>query len=156
MKVELWLVGKTSQKYLQEGMNIFEKRLKHYLPFEIKVFSDIKNPPRNASLLKQKEGAMILENLRPGDFLILLDERGKHHSSMEFAKFIEQKLLLSSKRLIFAVGGAFGFSNDVYERANSKLSLSAMTFSHQMVRLFFLEQLYRAMTIIRNEPYHNS
>ncbi|MBI5917441.1 MAG: 23S rRNA (pseudouridine(1915)-N(3))-methyltransferase RlmH [Bacteroidetes bacterium] len=156
MKVEFWLIGKTDFPYLDEGMSVYEKRLGHYLPYATVVLPDVKNtgspqPPQ----LKQKEGDVVLSRLKPDDFLVLLDERGRQLSSVEFATFMEQKLQLSSKRLIFLVGGAWGFSEQVYERADFQLSLSKMTFSHQMVRLFFLEQLYRAMTILRGELYHN-
>ena len=156
MKVELWLIGKTSFPYLQEGIRLYEKRLGHYLPFEIRTLPDIKNggklPPGQ---LKEKEGASILDKLKKEDFLVLLDEKGKALDSVRFANFMEQKMQQGTRRMIFQVGGAFGFSPAVYQRANFQLTLSAMTFSHQMVRLFFVEQLYRAMTIIRGEKYHN-
>lgn len=156
MKVEFWLIGKTAFSYLDEGMAIYEKRLGHYLPYQSVVLPDPKNaknlPP---DLLKQKEGEVVLSRLKPDDFLVLLDERGKLLTSMEFAVFMEQKLQLSQKRLIFLVGGAWGFSDEIYQRCEFRLSLSKMTFSHQMIRLFFIEQLYRAMTILRGENYHN-
>lgn len=157
MKVELWAIGKTNEKYLDTGIDIYLKRLKHYLPFQFNILPDIKNAGKLKALqLKEKEGEYILKNIKSEDFLILLDEKGKTFSSVQFAQFLEQKFALSKKRMIFVVGGAFGFSETVYRRADAKLSLSDMTFSHQMVRLFFVEQLYRAMTILRNEPYHNS
>jgi 23S rRNA (pseudouridine1915-N3)-methyltransferase len=156
MKVEFWLTGKTSFAYLDEGMATYEKRLSHYLPFQTSVLPEAKNaknlPPEQ---LKLKEGDVVLSKLKPDDFLVLLDERGKQLTSVEFANFMEQKLQLSQKRMIFLVGGAWGFSEEIYSRAGFKLSLSKMTFSHQMIRLFFLEQLYRAMTILRGEAYHN-
>ncbi len=156
MKVEFWLIGKTSFSYLDEGMTVYEKRLGHYLPYQSYVLPEAKNakslPPEQ---LKQKEGEVVLSKLKPDDFLALLDERGKQMTSVEFAGFMEQKLQLSQKRLIFLVGGAWGFSEEIYKRADFKLSLSKMTFSHQMIRLFFVEQLYRAMTILRGEAYHN-
>lgn len=156
MKIELWLVGKTSFAYLKEGMEIYQKRLKHYIPFEVSIIPDIKKAKNlSSNQLKKKEGETILSKLKKEDFLILLDERGKHLTSVEFARFMEQKLQLSHKRIVFLVGGAYGFSEELYNRSNSKLSLSKMTFSHQMIRLFVLEQLYRAMTIMRGEPYHN-
>jgi 23S rRNA (pseudouridine1915-N3)-methyltransferase len=156
MKIELWLVGKTSFAYLKEGMEIYQKRLKHYIPFDVNIIPDIKKAKNlSSNQLKQKEGEAILSKLKKEDFLILLDERGKHLTSVEFARFMEQKLQLSHKRIVFLVGGAYGFSEELYNRSNSKLSLSKMTFSHQMIRLFVLEQLYRAMTIMRGEPYHN-
>ncbi|MBL4651089.1 MAG: 23S rRNA (pseudouridine(1915)-N(3))-methyltransferase RlmH [Aureispira sp.] len=156
MKAELWVIGNTSFPYLKEGTTIYEKRLKHYLPFQYSVIPDIKNAKnRTNEQLKTKEGELILKKLDKGDWLILLDEGGKEFSSLKFAKYMEGMLQQSHKRLIFVVGGAYGFSADVYQRSNAKMSLSKMTFSHQMVRLFVLEQLYRAMTILRNQPYHH-
>jgi 23S rRNA (pseudouridine1915-N3)-methyltransferase len=156
MKVELWLIGKTSFGYIKEGMEIYQKRLTHYLPFEVSIIPDIKNVKNlRPNQIKVKEGATINSKLKKEDFLILLDERGKHFSSVDFDKFLDQKLQMSYKKIVFLVGGAYGFSEDIYKRANSKLSLSKMTFSHQMIRLFVLEQIYRGMTILRNEPYHN-
>jgi len=156
MKVEFWMIGKTSFDYLDDGIAIYKKRLGHYLPFSSTVIPNIKNAKKlSTKEIKEKEGALVLGKINKDDFLILLDEKGKHYSSQKFASFMEGKLQHSGKRIIFLVGGAYGFSDIVYTRANSQLSLSAMTFSHQMIRLFFLEQLYRAMTIIRNEPYHN-
>jgi 23S rRNA (pseudouridine1915-N3)-methyltransferase len=155
MKIELWVVGKTAFKYLDEGINLYEKRLRHYTSFDLVILPDIKNPPPTAEALKTKEGELILNRLTKDDVLILLDENGKHQTSIEFSKFIENQQINSTKRLVFQIGGAFGFSDAVYQRANFKLSLSKMTFSHQMIRLFFVEQLYRAFTIIRGEKYHN-
>jgi len=156
MKIQLWLIGKTSFPYLNEGLALYENRLRHYLPFQTITFSDLKNTRHySPNQWKQTEADQVLKKLRPDDFLILLDERGQAFRSVEFAKFMEQKLQLSSKRIIFLTGGAFGFSERLLCRADFKLSLSKMTFSHQMVRLFFLEQLYRAMTILRGESYHN-
>jgi 23S rRNA (pseudouridine1915-N3)-methyltransferase len=156
MKAELWVIGNTSFPYLKEGTTIYEKRLKHYLPFEYSVIPDVKNAKnRTKEQLKTKEGELILKKLDKGDWLILLDEGGKEFSSVKFAKYMESMLQLSHKRLIFVIGGAYGFSSEVYQRSNAKISLSKMTFSHQMVRLFVLEQLYRAMTILRNQPYHH-
>lgn len=156
MKAELWVIGNTSFPYLKEGTSIYEKRLKHYLPFEFSVIPDVKNAKnRTNEQLKTKEGELILKRLDKGDWVILLDEGGKEFTSLKFAKHMENMLLQSHKRIIFVVGGAYGFSEEVYQRANAKISLSKMTFSHQMVRLFVLEQLYRAMTILRNQPYHH-
>ena len=155
MKIELWVVGKTAFKYLEEGIGLYEKRLKHYTSFELTVLPDVKNPPLSTEALKTKEGELILNKLTKDDVLVLLDENGKQQTSMEFSKFIENQQISSTKRLVFQIGGAFGFSEAVYQRANFKLSLSKMTFSHQMIRLFFVEQLYRAFTIIRGEKYHN-
>lgn len=157
MKVELWLVGKTKEDYLKKGMEIYLARLKKYLSFEMAVLPDVKNASQFAGdQLKEKEGAVILEKLKKEDFFILLDERGARFSSEAFAQQIEQWQMLNFKRLVFQVGGAYGFSPAVYQRANASISLSDMTFSHQMIRLFFLEQLYRAMTILKGEPYHNA
>jgi 23S rRNA (pseudouridine1915-N3)-methyltransferase len=157
LKIELWYVGKTAFPYLEEGMALYEKRLMHYLPFQCQLLHDVKNAKNMGfEQLKQKEGEAVLSRLKSDDLLVLLDERGRQFSSVEFSGFIEQKLQQSQKRLVFLIGGAWGFSSEIYQRANEKLSLSKMTFSHQMVRLFFLEQLYRAMTILRGEPYHNA
>lgn len=157
MKIEFWVIGKTNESYLEEGISIYLQRLRHYVPFEMITLPDVKNAGKlSGDLLKNKEGEILLNRLKKEDLLLLLDEKGKSYTSEAFAKFLEQKLQLPGKKLIFLVGGAYGFSEAVYERADAKLSLSTMTFSHQMVRLFFVEQLYRAMTILRNEPYHNS
>lgn len=157
MKVECWFIGKTSDAYLREGLDIYAKRLPHYIPFNIQIFPDIKNPSKlSTTQLKQKEGQLILDKLKPQDGLIILDERGKQMSSNAMATWIDRQFQMPYKRLIFLVGGAFGFDEAVYKRANVKLSLSQMTFSHQMVRLFLVEQIYRSMTILRNEPYHNN
>ena len=156
MKIEFWVIGKTSFAYLSEGMQLYEKRIKRYLPFETVIIPDVKNAKNLSSKeLKKKEGQAVLKKLDKGDFLILLDEKGKAYTSVKFSKWLEQKLQLSNKKIIFMVGGAFGFSEEIYERANGKVTLSEMTFSHQMIRLFFLEQIYRALTIMKNEPYHN-
>ena len=157
MKVELWAIGKTNERYLEEGMALYEKRLKHYLPFQWSVLPDIKGAGSlSAQQVKAKEGESILSKLKDDDLLILLDERGRSLSSEGFATYLDKKLQQSQRRLIFLIGGAYGFSDALYERAKDQLSLSSMTFSHQMVRLFFMEQLYRVMTILRNEPYHNA
>lgn len=156
MKVEFWLIGKTAFPYLEEGMAVYEKRLGHYLSYSTVVLPDVKNAGNmQPDLLKQKEGDAVIARLKKDDLLVLLDERGKQYTSLEFAAFMEHKLQLSTKRIVFLVGGAWGFSEAVYQRAEFKISLSKMTFSHQMVRLFFMEQLYRAMTILRGESYHN-
>jgi 23S rRNA (pseudouridine1915-N3)-methyltransferase len=155
MKIELWVVGKTDFDYLKEGIALYEKRLKHYNAFEINVLQDIKNPPLSYEALKVKEGELILNKIHRDDFLILMDEKGKQMSSMEFAHFIEKKQMDNTKKLIFQIGGAYGFSEAVYARANMQMSFSKMTFSHQMIRLFFTEQLYRAFTILKGEKYHN-
>ncbi len=157
MKVELWAVGKTSEAYLAEGIALYEKRLSHYLKFSMSILPDVKKAGKlNPAELREKESQIVLQRLKDGDFLVLLDEEGRQFSSEGFAGFIGSKMQLSYRRIIFLVGGAYGFSPELYGRAAQKLSLSKMTFSHQMVRLFFLEQLYRAMTILKNEPYHNA
>ena len=157
MKAALWWVGDTSFSYIKEGQDIYTKRLKHFLPFETQLIPDIKNAKNmNQEQLKKKEGAAILKKLDKGDCLLLLDERGKELSSVKFASYLENQLQMSHKRIIFLIGGAYGFSDEVYARANGKISLSKMTFSHQMVRVFALEQIYRAMTILRNMPYHHA
>ena len=155
MKIELWAVGKTSEKYLENGIEIFEKRLKNYLPFSWTVWPDVKLKTSDGARLKLEEGKMLLQKLQPDDYLVLLDEKGQTFSSVELSRWLERRLSTSNRRMIFLIGGAFGFSPEIYARANEQLALSKLTFSHQMVRLFFLEQLYRAMTILRNEPYHN-
>lgn len=156
MKVEFWVIGKTNETYFKEAIAVYHKRVKRYLPFSYQIIPDVKNAGKlSPDQLKQKEGESILSKLKSDDFLVLLDENGKSLTSTQFASWLDQKIQLSYKRLIFQIGGAYGFSPEVYNRANFKLSLSPMTFSHQMVRAFFLEQLYRAMTILRNEPYHN-
>ena len=156
MKIELWMIGKTNFDYLQTGISLYEKRIKRYLPFEQIVFPDVKvGKKTNTEVIKEKEGELILKKLQAGDALILLDEAGKIFSSEGFAQHIERQLQMSYKRIIFQIGGAYGFSSAVYNRANAKISLSKMTFSHQMIRLLFVEQFYRAMTILNNEPYHH-
>ena len=155
MKWVLLQVGKTDAGWLREGVQQYEKRLPHYLPFEVITIPDVKRV-RDEKNQKEQEGRAILDKLEPADFMVLLDERGKSWTSRQLAEFVQRKMNESTKRLVFVIGGPYGFSPDVYQRANMKLSLSAMTFSHQMVRLFAVEQMYRAMTILRNEPYHNN
>ena len=155
MKIEFHLIGKTGIDYLKSGIGVFEKRLAHYIPFTIVVLNDLKNPPTDNEVLKQKEGDFILAKIQPTDFLILLDERGVGMTSKKFAQFLETKRDNGTQKIIFQVGGAFGFSEAVYKRADLQLTLSEMTFSHQLIRLIFMEQLYRAFTIIKGEKYHN-
>lgn len=155
MKIEFWYIGKTNEKYLVQGMSIFEKRLRHYCKFQSVCFKDVK-PGQTSLETKLREYEMIVAKVSVSDYLILLDEVGESFSSEKFAKQIEKLQLNSSKRIIFLIAGAFGAHEKLQQRADKLLSLSKMTFSHQMVRLFFLEQLYRAFTIIRNEKYHNS
>lgn len=156
MKIRLIVVGKTNSDYIKTGESDYEDRLKHYCKFEELLIPPIKNSGKLAKKdLKIKEGELILKNIDPMDQLVLLDEKGKSFSSIDFSGFLNQKLLSSTKRLVFVIGGAFGFSEEIYKRADSKLSLSKMTFSHQMIRLIFKEQLYRAFTILKGEKYHH-
>jgi 23S rRNA (pseudouridine1915-N3)-methyltransferase len=156
MKVEFWVIGKTSFDYLDKGNDIYLNRIKHYVPFKMEVIPDIKNRKKlSTDQIKTKEGEVVLSKLNSGDFLILMDENGKHRTSVDFSDYLQGLLQQSYKRLIFLIGGAYGFSEEVYNRASTKMSLSKMTFSHQMVRVIFLEQFYRAMTIMKNEPYHH-
>ncbi len=156
MKIDLVLIGKSDQKYLQEGIDIYLKRLKHYCQFEMKVIPDLKSTKSlSEEQQKEKEGELILNLIKDSDFVMLLDERGDSLSSVDYAQFIEKRQVAGTRKLSFVIGGPYGFSKEVYAKANAKLSLSAMTFSHQMVRLIFVEQLYRAYTIINGEPYHH-
>ena len=149
-------VGKTDKDWVKQGMDIYVSRLKHYIPFSITEISELKNVSAlSREQIKAKEGELILKNVKPADNLVLLDERGKEYSSVEFAKVLQDKINYEGKDIVFVIGGAYGFSEDVYRRANSRMSLSRMTFSHQMVRAIFAEQLYRAFTIIKGEPYHH-
>lgn len=156
MKVALVLVGKTVNKHFVELIDEYAGRVKHYIGFDIITIPELKNTKSlSADQQKQQEGELILKQLQGGDHVVLLDEHGKEFRSVEFSSYMEQKMQTVNKRLVFVIGGPYGFSPDVYGRANEKISLSKMTFSHQMVRLIFVEQLYRAMTIIRGEPYHH-
>ena len=156
MKIKLIVVGKTQAKYLIQGEEEYIKRLLHYTKFEEIVIPDVKNGSRlSKTELKKIEGTLVLSKLENADELILLDDKGKHYSSLDFSNFISNKIMNRTKALVFVVGGAYGFSDALYERANSKFSLSKMTFSHQMVRLIFKEQLYRAFTILKGEKYHH-
>lgn len=156
MKILLLVIGKTDASYIKEGIREYEKRLTRYLPYEMKIIPDIKNSKNlTENLQKQKEGVEILSKLENNDFVVLLDENGKQFTSVDFSKFISQKMLMGLKRLVVIIGGPYGFSEEVYKRSNYLISLSKMTFSHQMVRMIFAEQLYRAMTIMKGEPYHH-
>ena len=156
MKIKLLVIGKTNKNYLIEGEKDYEKRLSNYCKFSELTIPDIKKRAKfTKNELKIKEGELILSKLNNGDVVILLDEKGKQNSSIEFSNLISNKIMVRSKSLVFVVGGSFGFSEDVYTRADLKMSLSKMTFSHQMVRMIFKEQLYRAFTIIKGEKYHN-
>lgn len=156
MKIALIVIGKTDASYFTEALQEYTGRLTHYLPFEMTVIPDIKNA-RNLSepQQKEKEGELILKNLQPGDYLVLLDEKGKEFTSVQFSSYLEKKMHTVARRLVFVIGGPYGFSEAVYRAAQEKISLSKMTFSHQMIRVIFVEQLYRAMTILNNEPYHH-
>lgn len=156
MKITLILNGKTEDDYLITGFLNYEKRLKHYTSFETIVIPALKNTKSlTVEQQKQKEGELLLKSIQTADILILLDENGKEYNSVGFSDYLQKQMNSGIKNLIFVVGGPYGFSNDVYKRANGKIALSKMTFSHQMVRLFFIEQLYRAFTILKNEPYHH-
>lgn len=155
MKITLLLVGKTNNKLYAEGIKDYENRINHYIPFNINIIPELKNNKNlSEQQQKEKEGELILKNIDNKSFVILLDEHGKEMRSIEFASWIENKQQ-TTRQLIFIIGGPYGFSQAVYDRADCKQSLSRMTFSHQMVRLIFTEQLYRACTIIKNEPYHH-
>jgi len=156
MKIYLLVIGKTTQDFVRLGIDEFSGRLKHYLPFEMEVIPELKNT-KNISVeqQKEKEGEYLLKSFQPGDFVVLLDERGKEMSSIQFSEYLEKKRQMISKRLVFVIGGPYGFSSKVYETVHEKISLSKMTFSHQLIRLIFVEQLYRAMTILNHEPYHH-
>ncbi len=156
MKVTLLAIGNTQAKYLQEGIELYSKRLGHYIPFEFKMLPDVKTTKAlTAEKQKEMEGEMFLSVIQQGDWVTLLDERGKEFTSREFAAYIDKKMITIPKNLFFIIGGPYGFSKAMYNRANEKLSLSKMTFSHEMIRLFFIEQIYRAMTILKGEPYHH-
>lgn len=156
MKIILIVIGKTDAGYFVEAIREYANRLVHYLPFEMQVIPDIKNVKNlSEAQQKEKEGELILKTLQAGDHLVLLDEKGKEFTSMQFAAYLEKKMHTVPKRLVFVIGGPYGFSEAVYRASAEKISLSKMTFSHQMIRLIFTEQLYRALTILNNEPYHH-
>ena len=156
MKVKFICIGKTGKSFLEEGENEYLKRLKHYIPVERIEIPDLKNAKKlTFEQIKEQEGKEILAKVQTGDHLILLDERGDFYSSVQFSNFLQQKFNSGGKAIAFVVGGAYGFSDELYQAATGKISLSKMTFSHQMVRMIFFEQLYRAMTILRGEPYHH-
>ena len=155
MKITLLTVGKTDVRWVREGLELYVSRLSHYVRFALKEIPELKNVSAfTKEQIKEKEGDLILSSLAPGDFVVLLDERGRKYRSVEFADFIRERLNRGADT-VFVVGGAYGFPQKVYSRADSMMSLSDMTFSHQMVRTIFAEQLYRAFTIIRGEPYHH-
>lgn len=156
MKIKLLVIGKTDDKHLNQLIDVYQKRLQHYINFQLEIIPDLKNS-KNLSQLqqKEKEGDLILSKLQATDQLILLDEKGKEFRSIEFANYLQKKMNSGIKQLVFVIGGPYGFSEKVYQKAMGKVSFSKMTFSHQMIRLFVVEQIYRGFTILRNEPYHH-
>jgi 23S rRNA (pseudouridine1915-N3)-methyltransferase len=157
MRITLLTIGKTEDKYLKEGIDKYLKRLKHYTSFQISELPELKNTKNlSEEQQKHKEAELLFKQINSTDHVVLLDEHGQEFSSVEFSGFLNKKALSSIQHLIFVTGGPYGFDPAIYDRANDKLSLSRMTFSHQMVRLFFVEQLYRAFTIMRAEPDHHS
>ena len=156
MKIKLLTIGKTDDKALEQLIQKYESRLQHYIAFSLEIIPDLKQR-KNLSfqLQKEKEGQLILSKISSTDQLFLLDENGKTMDSVEFSKFLQKQMNSGPKQLVFVIGGPYGFSDEIYQKAHGKISLSKMTFSHQMVRLFAIEQLYRGFTILRNEPYHH-
>lgn len=156
MTIKLLAIGKTDNKQLQYLISEYESRLKHYVKFNIELIPDIKNVKNlSQKQQKEKEGELILKKLNTTDILVLLDENGKQFTSIDFSKYLQKKMNSGIKQLVFAIGGPYGFSDTIYQKAQGKISLSKMTFSHQMIRLFVIEQLYRGFTILKNEPYHH-
>jgi 23S rRNA (pseudouridine1915-N3)-methyltransferase len=156
MKSCLQTVGKTDVGWVREGLDLYASRLSHYVPFSVSEIPELKNASSlTKAQIKEKEGELVLKSVKASDRVILLDEHGKEFRSLEFAAFMEKQLAAGGRNLIFTIGGAYGFSDAVYARAQGKISLSKMTFSHQMVRTIFAEQLYRAFTILKGEPYHH-
>lgn len=156
MTIRLLAIGKTDNNALQQLIVEYENRLKHYIKFEFEIIADIKNVKNlSEAQQKEKEGELILKKLNATDILVLLDENGKHYSSIDFSNYLQKKMNSGIKQLVFVIGGPYGFSDSVYQKAQGKISFSKMTFSHQMVRLFVVEQVYRAFTILKNEPYHH-
>ena len=156
MKIALLLIGKTTEKHIAEGVNIFSERVNKYTAFEIITLPDLRNT-RNMTAREQKtrEGVKIIQSLRSDDLIVILDDKGKEFTTMEFAGWLERSFMLPKKRIVFVIGGPWGFADDVYSKSDIRLSVSRMTFSHQVVRLLFLEQLYRVFTIIKGDPYHH-
>ena len=156
MKITLLTIGKTEDNYLIEGIDVYLKRMKHYIPFKIIEIPELKNTKSlSKEQQKSKEAELIFKNIQSTDHVILLDENGKQFSSKDFSIYLNKKMVGGQQHLVFIIGGPYGFSEEVYLRSNDKISLSQMTFSHQMIRLFFAEQLYRAYTILKGEPYHH-
>ena len=156
MKIELIVIGKTDADWVKQGFEVYQKRLSYYISFNTTIIPDLKNR-KNLAIDQQKdqEGILILKQLQTSDFVILLDENGKQFDSVQFSDLLQKKMNSGIKRLVFVIGGPYGFSSELYQKSNQKISLSKMTFSHQMVRPFFVEQLYRAFSILNNEPYHH-
>ncbi|MBT8295808.1 MAG: 23S rRNA (pseudouridine(1915)-N(3))-methyltransferase RlmH [Gramella sp.] len=156
MTIKLVCIGKTDKKELEQLIKIYSDRLQHYIKFEFEIIPDLKKTKNlDENQQKTKEGELILSGIQNSDFVVILDENGKQFSSENFSEYLQKRMNTGLKRLVFVIGGPYGFSDQVYSRSDSKISLSKMTFSHQMVRLFFTEQLYRAFTILKNEPYHH-
>lgn len=156
MKFVLLVVGKTIEKHYVTAIDDYTERCKHYASFDMEVIPELKNTKSlSADQQKEKEGELILKALQPGDVVVLLDEHGKEFRSVEFARWVEKKMQTVAKRLVFVIGGPYGFSPAVYQASSEKISLSKMTFSHQMIRIIFVEQLYRAFSILNNSPYHH-
>lgn len=156
MEIKLLTVGKTDVAWVKEGLDLYGSRLRHYVPFTVSETPELKKVSAlSQAQIKEKEGELILKNVGPQDVLVLLDEHGHEYRSMEFAEHLQKLMARGAKTLVFAIGGAYGFSEEVYARSHERISLSRMTFSHQMVRTIFAEQLYRAFTILKGEPYHH-
>jgi len=156
MKIKLIAIGKTDEKSLQTLIEKYQNRLKHYIGFDLDIIPDLKNSKNlSEKQQKEKEGDLLLKKLQTSDYVVLLDENGKQFNSVDFAKYLQKKMNSGAKQLVFIIGGPYGFSEAVYKRSNEKISLSKMTFSHQMIRLFAVEQIYRGFTILKNEPYHH-
>ena len=156
MKISLIVVGKTTDKAVIMGVEKYLKRMKRYISFKTEVIPALKNTKNiSEKEIKHKEGELILNKLQAGDFLVLLDENGKEYNSVSFASFIEKKMIHGTRHLVFLIGGAYGFSEAVYQKSQHKIALSQMTFSHQIIRMIFMEQIYRVFTIINKEPYHH-
>lgn len=156
MKLQFVVIGKTLNKHLDALIQEYAGRVKHYLPFEMEVIPELKNTKSlSFEQQKQREAELLQKTFREGDYVVLLDENGREFTSVEFANYLQQKQSVAARRLVFVVGGPYGFAPEIYALAKEKISLSRMTFSHQMVRLFFVEQLYRGLTILRGEPYHH-
>ena len=156
MQIKIITIGKTDDKQLLQLIEQYQKRLKHYIKFDLDIIPDIKNVKNlSEKQQKEKEGELILKKINSTDVLVLLDENGKQFSSVEFSAYLQKKMNAGIKQLVFVIGGPYGFSETVYQKAEGKISLSKMTFSHQMIRLFVVEQIYRGFTILKNEPYHH-